>query len=214
MSRQKRVHQVTAVSLTVAPPIFGKPTVTVGEIAQRVQTIGPNPASTIERIRHWTREGLLIPADQHHAGSGKHRRYATESVYDAAILTVIANAGLPLVSQTYLHKALPLARGALRKWIRVRRKNQDIMLFLEISQTASETGSRSVRIHEGAVKHDSSAELSIIINLSQIFTRVVRDHPEAAEPKSFQQTGRFRSHNRPSSTSDEGGITTAVTKNG
>jgi hypothetical protein len=144
MSRQKRVHQVTAVSLTVAPPIFGKPTV-----------------------------------------SGKHRRYATESVYDAAILTVIANAGLPLVSQTYLHKALPLARGALRKWIRVRRKNQDIMLFLEISQTASETGSRSVRIHEGAVKHDSSAELSIIINLSQIFARVVRDNPQALESKSF-----------------------------
>jgi hypothetical protein len=53
--------------------------------------------------------------EQHHAGTGKHRRYAPGSAFDAAILSEIADIGVP-VTRDYLRSALPLARGALRKW--------------------------------------------------------------------------------------------------
>jgi hypothetical protein len=183
MSRPKEVHRLTAPSLTVAPAGLGTPTLTVGEIAEQLHPIAPNTAATIERIRHWTRERLLLPVDQHHAGTGKHRRYAAESIYDAAILTVVANAGLPIVTQGYLRSALPLARRALRKWTQARSKNQDIPLFLEISQAPNGTGGPTVSIHEGVVKHDPTAELSLTINLSQIFTRVLKDGAPVSAPK-------------------------------
>jgi hypothetical protein len=173
VSRPKEVHDSTAESVTASAPALGTPLLTVGEIAEQLQKIAPNTSATIERIRHWTRERLLLPADQHHAGTGKHRRYSEESVYDSAILTVIANAGLPIVTQVYLRTALPLARSALLKWRQARSKNRDLPLFLEISQSPDKTGGPTVNIYEGAVKHDPTAELSLTINLSQIFTRVL-----------------------------------------
>jgi DNA-binding transcriptional MerR regulator len=177
VSGRKKVCDLTATSLTTAAPVLGRPTLlTVGEIAERLHSFAPNTSSTIERIRHWTREHMLLPVDQHHAGTGKHRRYTEESVYDSAILTVIANAGLPIVTQDYLRSALPLARSALRKWRQARSKNQDLPLFLQVSQGPNETSGRTVSIHEGAVKHDSISELSLTINLSQIFTRVLKEH--------------------------------------
>jgi DNA-binding transcriptional MerR regulator len=134
-SRPEEIHRdLSAVSLTVGPLDIGTPTLTVGEIAEKLRPIAPNTSATVERVRHWTRENLLLPVDQHHAGTGKHRRYNEESVYDSAILTVIADAGLPIVTQGYLRRALPLARNALRKWMKARSKNQDLALFLEISQ--------------------------------------------------------------------------------
>ena len=167
----------------MAPPVLGTPTLlTVGEIAQQLHTIAPDTTATIERIRHWTREHLLLPVDQHHAGTGKHRRYTEESISDSAILTVLANAGLPIVTQEYLRSALPLARGALRKWVKARSKNQHLSLFLEISQVPSKTGGPTVSIHEGAVKHDPTATLSLTINLSQIFARVLKDRAQASAP--------------------------------
>jgi hypothetical protein len=182
MSFPKKIKHLTASPLTVAPPVPGTPTLTVGEIAEQLHAIAPNSFATIERIRHWTREHLLLPVDQHHGGTGKHRRYAAESVYDAAILTVIADAGLPIITQGYLRRALPLARGALLKW-KARGKSQDVPLFLEISQIPKKIRGPKIRIHEGAVKQDPTAALSLIINLSNIFTRVRKEGALTSAPK-------------------------------
>ena len=179
--RSKHVDLAAPTSLTVSSPVLGTSTlVTVGEIAEQLREISPDRSATIERIRHWTREHLLLPVDQHHAGTGKHRRYADEAAYDAAILTVIANAGLPIATLGYVRSVLPLTRSARQKWMQARRKKRDLPLFLEISQASNKTSS-TVSIQEGVVKHDPAAELSLTINLSQIFIRVLRG--QALAPK-------------------------------
>jgi hypothetical protein len=71
-------------------------------------------------IRKRTREGLLVPVDRHHAGTGKHRRYDADSTYDAAILNAVASAGLHVVTQKYPIEALAMARHARAKWQRTR----------------------------------------------------------------------------------------------
>lgn len=174
-------HDLAAASLTVSSPVVGAPTLTVGQIAEQLRAIAPDTSATIERIRHWTRENLLSPVDQHHAGTGKHRLYTEESSYNSAILTVIANAGLSVVAQSYLPSALALTRSALLKWKRARKKDRHLAFFLEISQ--SPNGNPTVSIHEDAVKHDPTAALSITINLSQIFTRVLQESTQASNLK-------------------------------
>ena len=165
MPGRKRVHP-RASSLTVARPEMGEPTLSVGEIAKKLQTVAPDISATIERIRHWTRENILLPVDQHHAGTGKHRRYSNDTVLDAAILTVVANLGLPIVSHGYLVDALPRIRRALRNW------DQSSPVLLEISRGLRETSSPVVMIHKGNA--NPSAEISLMINL-KVFGRILKD---------------------------------------
>jgi hypothetical protein len=44
--------------------------------------------------------------------------------------------------------------------------------FFIISQAPNDRGGPTVSIHENSIKHDPAAELTITINLSQIFARV------------------------------------------
>ena len=180
VGRSRKQHHLSAVPLTVASPELGTPTLTVGRIAEQLRTLAPDTAASTERIRHWTREGLLVPVERHHAGTGKHRRYDVSSVYDAAVLSVIADAGLHIAAHRYLLNGLSLARRALQKW---RAAKSGAGLFLEISHTKA--GSPTIAIHEGTVAPKQSARLSILLNLAQIFL----DVGQAAEGHTLEQKG-------------------------
>jgi DNA-binding transcriptional MerR regulator len=165
---KKGRHQLAAEPLTASSPELGKPTLTVGQIAEQLSALAPDAAATRERVRHWTREGLLAPVGNRHSGTGKHRRYDAHSVYDAAILNAVASAGLHVVAQQYLIEALSRARHALLKWEQTERRGG---LWLEISHKAA-GGGTAIAIHEGAVRCEQDAQLSIVINLAQIFAEV------------------------------------------
>jgi hypothetical protein len=163
-----RHHKAVPKSLTTSSPSLGPPTLTVGQIAERLSTTPPEAAATRERLRHWTREGLLLPVARHHEGTGKHRQYEWSSQYDAAILNAVARAGLHIVSRPYLFTALSKARVAREKWERTEYKGP---LFLVILHMAA-GGDTEIAIHEGEPKCDLSAELSIVINLGRIFADI------------------------------------------
>jgi len=172
---KKGRNVLAALPLTNPRPSFTTPTLTagmpltVGTIAEQLRTLAPDAAETRQRIRHWTREGLLSPIASHHSGTGKHRKYDASSVYDAAILNAVARAGLHVVTQRYLLEALSTARHARQKWERSKTRGP---LFLEISHQAVGGRDPVIAIHEGAVKCDPAAGLSIVINLAQIFKEV------------------------------------------
>jgi hypothetical protein len=159
---------VAAESLSVSSPSLGTPTLTVGQIAEQLGTATTDVVATRERLRHWTREGLLSPVARHHSGTGTRRGYDPSSVYDAAILNAVARAGLHIVSRPYLLDALSMARQARQQRELAKDKGA---LFLEISHKAA-GGGTVIAIHEGTVKCDPDAELSIVINLARIFEDV------------------------------------------
>lgn len=175
-ARQVRRHALTAVPLTVGSPELGAPALTVGQIVEQLRPIAPDAAAMSERIRHWTREGLLLPVNSHHAGTGRHRRYSPDAGYEAAILNALATAGLQLVSRPYIQDALSQARATLQKWHRARSAGRKLpVFFLVILHDMTRVGGEpTASIHEGAVKHDPTAEIMIVVNLSQLFLRVRR----------------------------------------
>jgi DNA-binding transcriptional MerR regulator len=166
MARKYR-HDLSPSSLTVGSPELGATTLTVGEIAEQLRQLEPDVKATTERLRHWTREGLLAPVQNNHAGTGKHRRYELSSKYDAAVLSVIAKAGLHITAHRYLLRGLALVRRALQKWKAAKSGGG---LFLEISHT--EAGSPTITIHEGTVTPNPTARLSMLLNLTQIFSKI------------------------------------------
>jgi hypothetical protein len=133
----------------------------VGEIARR---LGPDIKANRERVRHWTREGLVSPVAHHHAGTGHRRRYEESVVYDAAILSTLARAGLHIVSRSYLPEVLSKARQARQHWQSATERGP---LFLEISHAAD--GRAVIAVDTDRAKCDPAAELAILINLSEIY---------------------------------------------
>jgi DNA-binding transcriptional MerR regulator len=150
--------------------VEGDPTLTVGEIAERLSPIAPNVAGTVQRIRHWTREQMLLPVDQLHAGTGKHRRYAADAVYDAAILHVATTAGLNVSSQRYLIDALTQARFALPKWKRARSQGEAPPLYLCLERRADGTERTVTRVSDDP--GEPSEDFTMIIDLARLFARV------------------------------------------
>jgi DNA-binding transcriptional MerR regulator len=67
---------------------------TVKDIAARIVLPGEDAQGILERIRHWTREGLLVPLRAAlHPGTGTYRVYDEDTVYRAAVLNALANEG-------------------------------------------------------------------------------------------------------------------------
>jgi DNA-binding transcriptional MerR regulator len=163
-----------AAPLATGPANLGSPTLTVGQIVEQLGPVAPDAGAVSERIRHWTREGLILPVDQHHAGTGRHRRYGPDAVYEAAILNALATVGLQLVSRPYIHSALSQVRTALRTWQQAESSGRKLPLFyLVISHDMSRIGGEpTVSIQEGRVKDIATSEIAIVLNLSQLFVRV------------------------------------------
>src|SRR5271169_5718404 len=67
---------------------------TVGDIADKIAHSPQDRATVHERLRHWTREGLIPVIGEKRPGAGHHKRYAESSVYIAAILNILANRGV------------------------------------------------------------------------------------------------------------------------
>jgi hypothetical protein len=174
-SGQVKQHALTPRSLTVSSPELGRPTLTVGQIVEQLGAVtADSRATTTERIRHWTREGLLVPVDQHHAGTGRHRGYGSDISYEAAVLDTLASAGLHLVSRPYIQTVLSHARAALRDWRQAITAGQKPPLFFLVISHEKRIGSEpTVSIHEGGVKDAATAEIMILVNLSQLFWGVL-----------------------------------------
>lgn len=49
-----------------------------------------------ERIRHWTREGLLRPYGEENPGTGRRREYAETEVRKARLLNILADFGISI----------------------------------------------------------------------------------------------------------------------
>jgi DNA-binding transcriptional MerR regulator len=81
---------------------------TAKEIAERIAGDGElQPA--VERVHHWTREGLLEPIGDRNPGTGRRRLYSEDAVVAAMVLTLLAGFG---VGVNVMRTALTLSRHA------------------------------------------------------------------------------------------------------
>jgi hypothetical protein len=165
---------LAAASITVRSPEIGEPTLTVGQIVRQLEPLASDAATMSERIRHWTRLGLLLPVTQHHAGTGKHRGYHDSSGFVVTVLNTLADAGLQVASRPYIQVAMVKTRQALQKWQQARNAGRKLpLLFLVIVHEKTHKGSEpSVWLREGNPNNHPTGELAIVINLSELFSQV------------------------------------------
>jgi DNA-binding transcriptional MerR regulator len=92
------------------------PTVTISGLAKALAPIAPDEAATVQALRHWTREGMLSPSQHLHSGPGVHREYILDvAIYEAAILHLFNDMGLPISGSRILAEALEQVRREVAK---------------------------------------------------------------------------------------------------
>jgi len=77
-------------------------TVTVGELAQCLRQPGEDLTAAADRLRNWTKEGLIRAIGEKHPGTGRKRRYSAAAALDAVLLQVLADViGMPAVKAAF-----------------------------------------------------------------------------------------------------------------
>jgi hypothetical protein len=106
---------------------------TIGEVAARVRDLGRNPLTVTENLRHYAKLGFFNIVGGAGEGTGRHRQYDPDAVYDAAILVALADAGLHPGEQRWIADAISMCRHTLREWKQARRKGQTTERFFTVS---------------------------------------------------------------------------------
>jgi hypothetical protein len=73
------------------------PHLTVRDIAKRIRRDDEDLEVVVNRLRNWTKEGLLQFSGNKHPGSGKSRLYPPRAVIDALVLSALTAMGIPAV---------------------------------------------------------------------------------------------------------------------
>src|SRR2546428_8793194 len=70
---------------------------TVRDVAKRIRRDDENLEVVVNRLRNWTKEGLLEFSGGKHPGTGKTRFYPEYAVIDALVLSALTAIGIPAV---------------------------------------------------------------------------------------------------------------------
>jgi hypothetical protein len=145
--------------------------VTTGQIAQALQRYW-EPAQTTERIKGWTRLGLLFPIRGSGGGSGRHYRYDESTLVDVVVLSLLTDGGTDIDRSKHkgLLYGLMRTRDAFKRWEANRRSGE---FYLEI---ASRRGNPAAvtEVFEGRPDRQmmSGALISTFVDLGLAFHRV------------------------------------------
>jgi DNA-binding transcriptional MerR regulator len=170
VSRKPRHRGDTGI-MPPAASLTLQPTVTISGLAAALAPIAPDEPATVQHLRHWTREGMLPPVQHAHSGPGKHRVYAKpDAVYEAAILHLFNDMGLPISGSRILTDALDQVRREIAK----RKAGKGKKALRLIIAGGPPTGMTTVRVYgqgEKVVDHRDTT-VTIAIDLEKLFAQL------------------------------------------
>jgi hypothetical protein len=165
----------------------------VRDVARQIVRNGEDLEVVVNRLRNWTKEGLLEFVGDKHPGTGKTRHYGPAAIVDAAVLTAFADLGVAAVSSKQFNglEGTFLEYGRLGAAKVLDPVNQDVLHFLVLaiapvgsgfpptiilergedwSEGADHHGIEGKTIRDrGHVLTPRSAPGSIVLNLTEIF---------------------------------------------
>jgi hypothetical protein len=150
-------------------------TVTVRDIAERIQGTNENLTNVIDRLRNWTKEGLLAPEGEKHPGTGRTRRYPQAAVAQALLLTVLTEAIGMQATKAHTFAAL---FDLAKKWL-TSEVGQGHLMIIGRSRSGGASEIRVVRSHAVREALEKSLhQVHIVIDLGKVYASL---NPPAGE---------------------------------
>jgi DNA-binding transcriptional MerR regulator len=143
---------------------------TVSQIAERIRAPGEALNTVADRLRNWTKEGLLRPIGQKNPGTGRHRRYSESALIDALVLHVLADVvGMPAVKARSFSALFDEVRGELKK-----KPTRDRFVAIRwVTDAEWEVGTSYSDGLPGLLS-GSKYEAHVVINLRKLYERLER----------------------------------------
>ena len=145
---------------------------TVGELAELIKTPDEKLAVAINRLRNWTREGLLKTSGDKNPGTGSRRLYRETALADAVALQALTDTvGLPAV------EAAKLIRKDLEKVRTYFLDPNHIEHVLVFGKSADGWSAGALKLKD-LPSHINRMKLDtyIVVDMNRIIDRIGRDH--------------------------------------
>jgi hypothetical protein len=139
-------------------------TYSVSEIAEKIGRPGEDMRVVGDRIRNWTREGLLTPIGEKNPGTGRSRQYPETALLDALVLTTLTESvGLQVVK---VHGFADVFKH-VRLFLKSQSKSSTLLV---IARDARSDSYVSLQRPDTLAKliTNSPADAHIVINLYQL----------------------------------------------
>ncbi len=147
-------------------------TLTAGEIASKLASDEELIPHLVERIRHWTREGLLRPVGERNPGTGKHRRYNNDAVLQAAILNAFTDAGMTTSTLRSLPATYSGLKDEYQSWVADRKRSHPGYLCLY----RLFSGEPAIITLTQVLRHEDDFLSAVIVNLLPLFRQYAGTH--------------------------------------
>lgn len=122
-----------------------------------------------ERVRHWTREGLLEPAGDKHPGTGRARLYDESALRKAKVLNSLTECG---VTVRNLHVISKFLDGKASEWLTIPAGSSDLVcLVIQKFRWVEERDMQIRHLARGdntpAMMFGKNVEYAIVVDLTQ-----------------------------------------------
>lgn len=159
--------------------------VSVREIARHIQRPGETLQVATDRVRNWSKEGLLPVEGAKNPGRGRARIYTEEALLKAGLLNIITDVGIPtsrLVPTLHLimsvivdqwHRSLNVEKLRKQSSLRKRSPPNPLLLVLEKSVGESDVIANLVPSNDiPSLFVSSHRDLCVLIDLDMLFKRL------------------------------------------
>jgi DNA-binding transcriptional MerR regulator len=142
---------------------------TAKEIASRLASSDEEEKLLFDRIRHWTREGLLSPAGEKNPGTGRARLYDDSAVRKARALNSLTECG---VTVRALHRISLFLDSEADAWLRKQWGPNDLVyLVIQKFRRIAERKMELIHLTRGPnfpeLRFGKTIEYAIVVDLSE-----------------------------------------------
>lgn len=142
--------------------------VTVKDIAERIQRRGEPLQAAVDRLRNWTKEGIIKPEGEKNPGKGRSRQYGQRALFEAAFVQALVEAGLTATNAGILLEEITPDLSP-KVWAA---KFKDLIFVFGRSLDATKDGFYRIgpkRLLLKAIDADGPQDFHLIVNLGRIY---------------------------------------------
>jgi DNA-binding transcriptional MerR regulator len=153
--------------------------ITAKDIAQAIAGPDGDLKPAIERIHHWTNEGLLVPLGEKNPGTGRKRLYDEDAIIAARIFNVLAEYGVSLATMhrvaehgVYMGKRIEADKAEGRECFLVIYKRANIPLRAKLVRQQKDPGITVLftKVPSGSSPGMHGSEAALCINLTKLLS--------------------------------------------
>jgi hypothetical protein len=157
-------------------------TLTARDIAKHIQRPGEPLTAAVDRLRNWTKMGIIKPSGAKHPGTGRKKQYSSAALLETILLQTLTDTfGSSAVSlSSLIDQVSKMARAGVLLGFESKLHRQPKVLVLSRPHGADAMAITKVNVKDlGEYISKSDLDTHMVLNLNRLFERLPYDWQDA-----------------------------------